>query len=64
MELVGLGFDTMTLRIDRPPASAGEALEFALETYVYCPDSVDQGLETIDRFATVLRGPLITLWWD
>ena len=44
--------------------SVGEALEFSVETYVYCPDSVDQGVETIDRLAVVLRGPLVTLWWD
>lgn len=63
-ELCGLGFDTMTLRVDRPPVTVAEALEFAVEIYLYCPDAVDQGTGTIDRLAEGLGAALLTMWWD
>ncbi len=64
VELVGLSDDVMTLRIGHPPTSAVDALDFAVEAYWYCPDSVEQGLETVDALAELLMGPACSFWWD
>jgi hypothetical protein len=52
-ELVGLGLDVIELRVPHPPADRAAALSVAEDQYWYCPDLVDQGLETLDALAAV-----------
>lgn len=64
-ELLTLGFDTIELLVDRPPAAKDEALAVAREQFAYCPDIVWQGLETIGALAaTQARSRLWYFWWD
>src|SRR3712207_9258188 len=46
-EIVGLSHDTFELQVARPPEDREAALELAEEQYAYCPDIVDQGVDTI-----------------
>jgi hypothetical protein len=64
-ELVGLNHDCMGLRVARPPQSRAEALDLAREHYVYCSDSVDQGVGTLCGWAALLLGnEWWSFWWD
>ena len=50
-ELVGMGFDTLNLRVSRGPGSREEALALAQEQYVYCNDIIDQGVRSYRALA-------------
>jgi hypothetical protein len=64
-ELVGLGTDVMDLRVARPPQSRAQALDLAREHYVFCHDSVDQGVGTLSGWAALLLGhEWWSFWWD
>jgi hypothetical protein len=64
-ELVGLGTDVMDLRVARPPQSREQALDLAREHYVFCHDSVDQGVGTLSGWAALLLGyEWWSFWWD
>ncbi len=48
--------------IERLPA---DLAAFAAEVYEFCPDTVDQGLETVDALAAQIRSTKrLSLWWD
>lgn len=54
--------DTIECRILRPVA---DPLKLARELYEFCPDIVDQGVETVERLAAELSARKeIYLWWD
>lgn len=64
-ELVGLGFDSMNVRVARKPETRSEALALAREHYAYCNDVVDQGYDTLSRLAASLKsGSWWWFWWD
>jgi len=64
-ELVGLSTDCMDLRVARPPQSRADALDLAHDHYVYCFDSVDQGVGTLCGWAALLLGHgWWSFWWD
>jgi Domain of unknown function (DUF4253) len=64
-ELVGLDFETMNLRVTRPPRTRPEALELAREQYVYCNDIVDQGVGTLRELAaSLMASDWWYFWWD
>lgn len=64
-ELVGLGLDTIELRVPRPPAGQAAALTAAEEQYWYCPDVVDQGVQTLDALAVIqVPSRRWFFWWD
>ena len=50
-ELLTLGFDTIELVVDRPPAAKDEALAMAREQFAYCPHIMWQGVATIGALA-------------
>jgi Domain of unknown function (DUF4253) len=52
-ELVGLGLDVIELWVPHPPADRAATLALAEEQYWYCPDVVDQGVETLDALAAI-----------
>lgn len=52
-ELVSLGFDVLELTVPRPPTDPLTTMAVAEEQWWYCPDIVDQGVETLDALAAV-----------
>lgn len=63
-ELVGLGSDTMVLHIGTPPRDREPALRAATEVATYCPDTVFQGVDTLDEPAENLVARAWRFWWD
>ncbi|MDJ0276405.1 DUF4253 domain-containing protein [Sphingomonas sp. 2R-10] len=64
-ELVGINRDTINLRVKRRPTDGVEALAVASECYAYCPDTVDQGVGTIEALAaTLMASDWWFFWWD
>ena len=63
--LLGLGFDTMTVIVRRPP-SPEQALAVAAEHYAFCPDNIDQSeTPSLPEYAELLaRSPAWHFWWD
>jgi hypothetical protein len=60
-----LSGDIVECLVDRPPATREAALALAREQYLYCPDIVDQGVETVENLAaTLLGGKVWYFWWD
>jgi hypothetical protein len=63
--LVGVGFDTITLAVMRPPATIDAATAIAAEHFAVCSDTVHQGAGSIAACADALLGqPVWTFWWD
>ncbi len=63
--LVGLGFDTITLAVGRPPRDLPSATLVAAEHLAFCPDIIFQGADTIRAYAPLLVGtPRWDFWWD
>lgn len=63
--LIGLGHDTMNLRIQARPDSRDVSLRVAREQYDYCSDIVDQGVGSIAALAHVLMASdWWYFWWD
>ena len=63
--LVGLGTDTMTVAVGRPPRDLAAATAIAAEHYAFCPDNIDQGAGSIRDYAPLLVGePTWSFWWD
>jgi hypothetical protein len=64
-ELVGLGADTINLRVSRKPAMREEALELARVQYAYCSDIIDQGVGSYRALAAGLMAhDWWFFWWD
>lgn len=63
--VVGLGWDTITLGVGRPPRDMRSATAIAAEHYAFCPDNVDQGAGSIREYSELLVGEkLWPFWWD
>lgn len=63
--LVGLGFDTLTLAVGRPPRDLATATAIAAEHFAFCPDNVWQGVGSISEYAELLvDAPRWEFWWD
>jgi predicted DNA-binding WGR domain protein len=63
--LVGLGTDTITLAVGRPPRDLRSAMAIAAEHYAFCSDIVDQGIGTIRAYAPMLVNESVwPFWWD
>ena len=64
-ELVGLGRDTIDLKVARTPATRGEAIELARVQYAYCNDIIDQGTGSYSVLAAQLMAhDWWFFWWD
>ncbi|QIK72105.1 DUF4253 domain-containing protein [Propioniciclava coleopterorum] len=61
--LVGIGFDTLTLHVDAPPAGEN-ATRLAQEWFAFCPDAIDQGVESIQALAELAHERIWWFWWD
>lgn len=63
--VVAMTEDTVELRVSRRPASRDEATKLALQMYLFCPDCVEQGAETVGTLAEILMGSdYWFFWWD
>lgn len=57
--------DVIEFTVERPPLSDADALALARQQYVYCPDIVEQGVETVANLAASLKGAKVWFfWWD
>ena len=63
--VVGLGPDTLTLAVGRPPRDLAAATAIAAEHFAFCPDNIQQGAGSIREYAALLVGQrLWPFWWD
>lgn len=64
-EIVGLDGSVLEMRVARPPKSKAEAEALARQQYAYCPDIVDQGVQTVENLAlTLVDSTVWYFWWD
>ena len=64
-QITGMSGDTIECLVSNPPQTREAAVELAWEQYWYCTDNVDQGCESINRFAAILLdSPYWCFWWD
>jgi hypothetical protein len=64
-ELIGMGRDTINLRVTVKPETREQALALAREQYIYCPDTVDQGVPTYSALAAdLMANDWWFFWWD
>ena len=65
IELVGIGGDTLNIKVGRRPATRDAAIELAREQYLYCNDIVDQGLGSLEALAaSLMESDWWYFWWD
>lgn len=65
ISVVGITTDVIELEVRNPPTSKEQALQLAVEQFIYCPDIVYQGTQTIAALAsTLLNGKIWFFWWD
>jgi len=63
--LVGLGFDTITLIVGRPPRDRQSAMAIAAEHLAFCPDNIFQGVGSIGEYVPYLvDANRWDFWWD
>lgn len=64
-ELVAMTGATVELLAARRPHTGDESLAVAIEQYLYCPDIVEQGVDSVDALADSLaKSPMWFFWWD
>ncbi|MFF8603953.1 DUF4253 domain-containing protein [Streptomyces sp. NPDC015232] len=64
-ELVTLESDILELLVPRRPTTPETVARTALEHYAYCPDIVDQGVDSVEALAaTQLLAGTWHFWWD
>jgi hypothetical protein len=57
--------DIVEFVVKNPPTTHDEALELARAHFVYCPDIVHQGTQTLKALAsTLVNAPIWYFWWD
>lgn len=66
IRVVALGFDTLTVSVGRPPTTSAEARALAAEHFAFCPDSIDQGTNSLEEYAEkeLLNQVTWSFWWD
>jgi hypothetical protein len=63
--VAGITADVIELEIQHPPTTREQALQLAEQQFIYCPDIVYQGTETIAALAsTLINGSVWFFWWD
>jgi hypothetical protein len=63
--VVGMGTDTLTLAVGRPPRDLTSATAIAAEHFAFCPDNIQQGAGSIREYSALLVGQgLWPFWWD
>lgn len=63
--IVGVSGDVIEAHVENPPTTREEAIAVAWQHYLYCPDLVEQGEETITNLAAALLDQKVWFfWWD
>jgi hypothetical protein len=63
--VVGIGFDTLTLAVQRPVRDRQAAELLAAEHLAMCPDNIFQGIGGVREYAETLVGARAwPFWWD
>lgn len=64
-ELVSMTNDVLEFQVSRPPKTRDAAMELAELHFDYCPDIVDQGVQSIKALAlSLLNCNIWYFWWD
>lgn len=64
-DIITLLGDLIECTVSRPPTEREQALALAWEQFVYCPDIVMQGTDTVSALAAALcGGKTWFFWWD
>ncbi len=64
-KIVGISQDIIEAWVENPPQTQEEAMQLAMEQYLYCGDIVDQGVETVANLAALLlKQKVWYFWWD
>ena len=64
-EIVGIDGATINMRVARRPASRAQAMELAREQFLYCPDIVLQGTDSLEALAmSLMESDIWYFWWD
>jgi hypothetical protein len=64
-DIACLSSDVIECTVKSPPSSRQSALALAQEQFVYCPDIVHQGVESLEALAAILLdGKTWYFWWD
>jgi len=62
IEILQAGTDTVLFRLKSLPTNVRA---FSEDVYQFCPDIVDQGVETIDALQKIVaEEKMVALWWD
>lgn len=62
INILGVDFDWVDIKFNSLP---GDLKKFAEEIYEFCPDSVDQGVGTIEALEKMIKEEQrVFLWWD
>ncbi len=65
LRVAGITADVIELEIARPPTTPEQALLLAQQQFIYCPDIVYQGTQSVTALAsTLLNGRVWFFWWD
>ena len=63
--VVGIGFDTLTVAVRRPPSDERSATAVAAEHLAACSDNIWQGPGSLVVYADMIREqPVWSFWWD
>jgi hypothetical protein len=64
-DIAAITEDTIEYLVERPPSDKTSAEQLAREHFIYCPDIVFQGCETMSNLAaTLMGGQVWYFWWD
>lgn len=64
-KIVGLSGDVIEAHVSQPPRTREDAMELAWQHFLYCPDLVEQGVESIAHLAGALLDQKVWFfWWD
>jgi predicted DNA-binding WGR domain protein len=64
-ELVCVVRDILEFKVSRPPTTVESAMQLAHRQFVYCPDVVHQGVQTISNLGkTLINSHRWYFWWD
>jgi hypothetical protein len=64
-DIACMSSDVIECTVARPPATREAALALAREQFLYCPDIVHQGTQTLESLAATLLGARTWyFWWD
>ena len=63
--IIGMSHDVIEAKVLKPPQTEEQAIELAWQHYLYCMDTVEQGVQSISSLAASLQNhDSWYFWWD